>query len=214
MANVNQINGFSPVGTVTGAAYNEQGRLYAIASDASNTYAIGDAVALSTGCTTDGVPYVTKLTTSLTPLGVIVGIRVADPGTSLQGNSLSLEKSYIGLSAGIRYVYVVDDPNILMEVSSDSTGQAFSDVGSNCNPSITANQTTLSMSAPYSSIVIDHTAVKALGTSGSLAYLLQIVGVKRTPDNNGGATVSTAAPYLRMLVKWNHHAFVGATGTA
>ena len=36
--------GLSPVGTVTGAAYNEQGRLYYIANDASNTYAIGDIV--------------------------------------------------------------------------------------------------------------------------------------------------------------------------
>ena len=41
--------GLSPVGTVTGAAYNEQGRLYYIANDASNTYAIGDIVVAAAG---------------------------------------------------------------------------------------------------------------------------------------------------------------------
>ena len=38
MANVNTPRGLSPVGSITGAPYNEQGRLYAIANDGSNTY--------------------------------------------------------------------------------------------------------------------------------------------------------------------------------
>ena len=42
MANVNAPRGLSPVGTITGAAFNEQGQLFAIATDASNTYAIGE----------------------------------------------------------------------------------------------------------------------------------------------------------------------------
>ena len=44
MANVSRPRGLSPVGTVTGAPFNEQGQLFAIANDATNTYAIGDLV--------------------------------------------------------------------------------------------------------------------------------------------------------------------------
>ena len=44
MANVSRPRGLSPVGTLTGAAYNEQGQLFAVANDATNTYAIGDIV--------------------------------------------------------------------------------------------------------------------------------------------------------------------------
>ena len=48
MANLNAAFGLSPVGTITGAPFNEQGQLYAIANDASNTYAIGDVVKVTT----------------------------------------------------------------------------------------------------------------------------------------------------------------------
>ena len=83
MANLNAPKGFSPVGNIQGGSWNEQGRMYAIASDASNTYAIGDVVMSAASADANGVPYVTKwggaTTTSALPLGIIVGIRVADP---------------------------------------------------------------------------------------------------------------------------------------
>ena len=56
MANANIPRGLSPVGTITGAAYNEQGRLYAIANDGTNTYAIGDVVKVAGSSDTSGVP--------------------------------------------------------------------------------------------------------------------------------------------------------------
>lgn len=207
MANVNKPNGFSPVGTLSGANWNEKGRLYAIANDASNTYAIGDVVMSAASADADGIPYVTKwggaTTTSALPLGIIVGIRVADPGVSLVGSSLSLEKSYLNKSAGARYVYVVDDPNIIFEVQFDSTAVAAADLHKNAAVTVTADQTsTLAPSAQYSNTVLTSPAVTA-------TLPVRLLGLVQRSDNAVGA-------YARVLGKWNFHEFgvtAGASGT-
>lgn len=206
MANINAPKGFSPVGTLSGASWNQQGRLYAIANDASNTYAIGDVVMSAASADADGVPYVTKwggaTTTSALPLGIIVGIRVADPGVSLVASNLDLTKSYIGLSAGTRYVYVVDDPNVVFEAQFDSTAIAVTDLHKNAAVTITANQTTLAQSSPMSSTVLTSPAVTA-------TLPVRLLGLAQRPDNATGA-------YAKVLCKWNFHEFgvtAGASGT-
>jgi hypothetical protein len=207
MANVNTPRGLSPVGTITGAAYNEQGRLYAIASDGTNTYAIGDVVKVAGGSDTNGVPYATKAASTDTPVGVIVGIRVADPGTSLVGTTLALNTLYLPLNSGLRYVFVVDDPSVIFQVESDATGVAAADVFKNTGLTITANQTSLAQSAPLSSTVVAGASIKAIGTSGSLALPLQIIGLEQIENNEAGA-------YSNVLVKWNKHQFLNPVGTA
>jgi hypothetical protein len=207
MANINTPRGLSPVGTITGAAYNEQGRLYALANDASNTYAIGDVVKVAGGADVSGVPYVTKWADGDTPVGVIVGIRVADPTTSLEGVTLALNQIYLGLNAGTRYVFVVDDPNVIFQVESDSTGVSAADVFSNATLTVTANQTSLAMSSPLSSSVLDSGSILGLNDAGSLELPLQIIGIEQIVNNAPGA-------YANVLVKWNYHQFVGAQGTA
>ena len=207
MANANTPRGLSPVGTLTGAAYNEQGRLYAIANDGTNTYAIGDVVKVAGGGDANGVPYVTKAATTDLPLGVIVGIRVADPGVSLQGTTLTLEQIYLGLNAGTRYVYVVDDPSVVFSIESDATGVASADLFKNAGMTITANQTSLSQSSPQSSTVLNSASLLSEGTTGSLALPLQVIGIVQSVDNAPGA-------YANVLVKWNRHQFLQAQGTA
>lgn len=207
MANANTPRGLSPVGTITGAAYNEQGRLYAIANDGSNTYAIGDVVKVAGGSDTSGVPYATKAATTDTPVGVIVGIRVADPSTSLVGTTLALNQIYLPLNSGLRYVFVVDDPSVIFEVESDATGVSAANVFSNAGLTITANQTTLGQASPLSNTVLDASSIKAIGTSGSLALPLQIIGITQAENNAPGA-------YAQVLVKWNKHQFLNPVGTA
>jgi hypothetical protein len=207
MANANTPRGLSPVGTITGAAYNEQGRLYAIANDGSNTYAIGDVVKVAGSSDTNGVPYVTKALTTDTPVGVIVGIRVSDPGVSLVGTTLALNTIYLPLNSGLRYVFVVDDPSIIMQVTGDATGVAAADVFKNAGMTITANQTSLAMSAPQSSTVLNAASFLAIGSSGSLALPLQIIGLTQAVNNAAGA-------YAQTLVKWNKHQFLNPVGTA
>ena len=207
MANANTPRGLSPVGTITGAPFNEQGRLYAIASDASNTYAIGDVVKVAGSSDTNGVPYATKAATTDTPVGVIVGIRVSDPSVSLVGTTLALNTIYLPLSSGLRYVYVVDDPNVIFEVEGDATGVAAADVFKNAGLTITANQTTLAQSAPLSNTVLNASSFLAIGSSGSLALPLQIIGLTQAVNNAAGA-------YANALVKWNKHQFLNPVGTA
>lgn len=206
MANINRPNGFSPVGNLLGSKWNEAGRLYAIATDASNTYAIGDVVMSAASADANGIPFVQKwggaTTTSALPLGIIVGVRVADPGVSLVGNSLALEKSYLTLSQGTRYVYVVDDPFVLFEAQFDSTAVAVTNLHQNAAVTITANQTTLSVSSPYSSMVLTSPATTA-------TLPVRLLGLVQRPDNAVGA-------YARVLCKWNYHELgvtAGASGT-
>ena len=207
MANANIPRGLSPVGTITGAAYNEQGRLYAIANDGSNTYAIGDIVKVAGSSDTNGVPYVTKAASSDTPVGVIVGIRVSDPGVSLVGTTLALNTIYLPLNSGLRYVFVVDDPSVIFQVTGDATGVAVADVFKNAGLTITANQTSLAQSAPQSSTVLNASSFLAIASSGSLALPLQIIGLVQAVNNEAGA-------YAQALVKWNKHQFLNPVGTA
>jgi hypothetical protein len=214
--------GLSPVGTLTGAAYNEQGRLYAIpATDTTTTYAIGDVVSIATGSDSNGVPYVKKPATgsysaTVVPLGIVVGIRVADPGVSLVGNSLSLEKSYLAKNGGVvRYVYVVDDPNIIFKVQFDATGAAQNDMHKLASLTIVADQTSLlSNSAPFSNIVATGPATSY--TAGTT--FIQLLGAYQDSINSGAiasaASASTAVPYINVLAKWNQHQFgnIGLVG--
>lgn len=208
MANINAPKGFSPVGNLQGGPWNQQGRLYAIpTSDTTNSYAVGDVVMSATSADPDGVPYVQKwggaTTTSALPLGIIVGIRVADPGVSLVASSLDLTQSYIsaGTRTAVRYVYVVDDPMVLFEAQFDATAIALTDLHKNAAVTVTANQT-LTQSAPMSSLVLTGPAVTA-------TLPIRLLGLIQRPDNATGA-------YAKVLCKWNYHEFgvtAGASGT-
>lgn len=208
MPNINAPKGFSPVGNLQGGSWNQQGRLYAIpTSDTTNSYAVGDVVMSATSADPDGVPYVQKwggaTTTSALPLGIIVGIRVADPGVSLVASSLDLTQSYIsaGTRTAVRYVYVVDDPMVLFEAQFDSTAVALTDLHKNAAVTVTANQT-LTQSAPMSSLVLTGPAVTA-------TLPIRLLGLIQRPDNATGA-------YAKVLCKWNYHEFgvtAGASGT-
>ena len=203
MANINRPKGLSPVQNTDGSPYSQGATLFAVANDGSNTYAIGDIVAAAAGGDANGVPYVTKWSGTVAannlPLGVIIGIRVADAGTSLVGNSLALEKTYLPLNSGTHYLYVVTDPMAYFTVQGDSTVWAASNLNNNVNVTITANQTTLGNGAPYSNTV-------ATGPATTNSLPLQIVGISSRPDNALGA-------YAELIVRWNVHAYIGqATG--
>jgi len=211
MANVNKPNGFSPVGNLLGGKWNEQGRVYAIpTSDTTNSYAIGDCVMSASGSDANGVRYIQKwggaTTTSALPLGIVVGIRVADPGVSLVGNSLSLEKAYIaaGTRTSVRYVYVVDDPFVLFEAQFDATGATQAQLSLNAAVTISAaNQTSLANSAPFSDMVLTGPAVTA-------TLPIRLLGAVQKADNQ---VTSAASPYVRVLCKWNYHEY-GTIGSA
>ena len=198
MANVNAVSGLSPSGTITGAPFNEQGVLYAVANSGSNTYAIGDIVKSAVGNDANGVGLVTKAAATDVPLGVIVSIRVANPGVSLAGTNIDLGKLYITLSSGsYSYVYVVTDPNVVFQVQANASADAK--VGSTAVPTITANQTTLSQSSPLSATYV------TADSSATAASMFQIVGMFQEPTNTPGA-------YNNLLVVFNKHQYKQAFG--
>lgn len=224
MANANKINGFSPVGYLNGAHYTGQGRMYAIpSSDTTASYAIGDVVQSAGGSDAFGVPYIKKIpaasASSFVALGVIVGIRAADPGVSLQGPALSLENTFILKSTRTvdRYVYVADDPNTLFAVSAGATATniTLAKMRYNCgigsfysaadqtyaidqNATVT---TLLSPNAPYSNVILSSATVNTTNT-----LPVQMLGLYQSPDNAIGA-------YARILCRFNNHEFGVATGT-
>lgn len=206
MANPNRPNGLSPIGTVTGAAYNEQGNMYYIANDASNTYAIGDVVKSAAGTDVNGVPAITKAASGDIPLGVIVGFRVSDPSPSLVGKNLNLNIIYLPLNSGDRYAMVVDDPNILFEVQMDATAITQANLHKNSNLTITANDTTSLATNPVSSTVLTGSTVNTTNT-----FVVRMLGLIQREDNQiTSATVAGA--YSRVRAKWNVHEFLTSTG--
>ena len=212
MANQNRVKGLSPQKDGSGSPWMGTATLYAVATDAANSYAIGDVVVSATSCDTDGVPLVTKYTTNTqVPLGIVVGIRIADPGVSLVGNSFALEHTYLPVNAagpnGFHYLYVVDSPDIIFEFS---TGADASNLGNitnfhkNTGLTVTANQTTLSNSAQYSSVVGNDVYT----TTAALASPIRILGAIVDPVNQVSATGNGS--YTRLLGRWNYHEFLGA----
>jgi len=215
MALLNRPNGFSPVGHLTNGRLVEQARLYAVpTTDTTNSYAVGDVVMTAAGSDANGIPYVQKwggaTTTSALPLGIVVGISVADPGVSLVGQTLTLEQLYFraGTRTSVRYLYVVDDPFVIFEAQFDATGVTQANLHRNAAVTISAaDQTSLSISNPNSDMVLTAAAVTA-------TLPIRLLGAVQRPENvlNGSA----ATPYLRVRCKWNYHEYgitSGASGS-
>lgn len=230
MANQNKINGLSPVAYLSGAAYTGAARMYAIPiSDTTASYAIGDVVQSATstgstiGCDPTGVPYVQKLTagTAVVPVGVIVGVRVADPGPSLQATNLDLTQTFIlaGTRTAVRYVYVADDPNLLFSAFIGSAGVTLANLRKNANlgsfysgadQTYAVNQnatvtTLLNPAAPYSNLVL-------VASNTTATFPMQVLGTYQTPNNTATATAAAGA-YVQVLCRFNFHEFGVATAS-
>ena len=203
MANANRPNGLSPVSSLTGvSSWAQQGRLYCIpASDATSTYAIGDVVKSAAGSDANGVPNVGKATGSDVPLGIVVGVRQADPGVSLVGVTIDLANIFVPKTkARAYYVYVIDEPTVMFEVQFDATAIVSANLHLNCALTYTADQTTtLGPSSPFSSTVATAPAVTA-------TLPIRLLGAIQRPDNAVGS-------YVRVLAKFNTHEFGMSAGT-
>lgn len=199
MPNVSRVNGFRPVKTITGAAWNGQATRYFIPSgNATNTF-VGDLVKLdgtgdtaAAGGKAKGVRTVTQGTAAGAVIGAIVGLEI-DP-TNLN------TPQYRVASTG-RYVWVADDPNLLFEAEEDAVGGALAvaDVGLNVDFIVGTGSTTTGASA----MAID-TSTKA--TTATLP--LKIVEFTQREDNDIGAANA------KVLVKINNHQLAASTGTA
>ena len=100
-----------------------------------------------------------------------------------------------------RYVYVVDDPNVLFEIKCDDVGStlAAADIGLNASIVVGSGNTTTGASG----VELD-TSTKA--TTATLE--LKIMELARRVDNELGSANQ------KVIVKINNHQFGSHTGTA
>jgi hypothetical protein len=136
MANVNKVNGFRPVSTLTGAPWNGQITQYAAVTGDATIIAVGDLVAL--GGTTGVGEYagyrgVRRAAASDAIVGVCVGfsvnpsnldtpqVRAASTARWVMRMWLSLHWRHVsakGMSANLKRVAEIDEPSI----RGDATG--------------------------------------------------------------------------------------------
>ena len=211
MANISKINGFRPVKHVTGAPYNGQSNIYAVASGDSTALFVGDVVKLAADANAQGVQYVTAHAagvagTGQPALGVVVGVinTKLDPVTgNMSSGSISLDTPVYRPASTAQYVLVADSPDLIYEVEATAAGSAYSfavaDVGQNANIFAGAGSTSTGNSA-HSLNMSDK------GTAATLPFKITGVAAKVGNEVTGN--------YTKVNVQINNHQFksVGTVG--
>jgi len=211
MANISKINGFRPVKHVTGAPYNGQSNIYAVAAGDATALFVGDVVKLAADANAQGVQYVTAHAagvagTGQPALGVVVGVinTKLDPVTgNMSGGSISLDTPVYRPASTAQYVLVADSPDLIYEVEATAAGSAYSfalaDVGQNANIFAGAGSTSTGNSA-HSLNMSDK------GTAATLPFKITGVAAKVGNEVTGN--------YTKVNVQINNHQFksVGTVG--
>ena len=211
MANISKINGFRPVKHVTGAPYNGQSNIYAVASGDSTALFVGDVVKLAADGNAAGVQYVTAHAagvagTGQPALGVVVGVinTKLDPVVgAMSGGSISLDTPVYRPGSVEQYVLVADSPDLIYEVEATAAGSAYAfavaDVGQNANIFAGSGSTVTGNSA-HSLNMSDK------GTAATLPF--KIVGVVQKVGNE------VTGNYTKVNVQINNHQYksVGTVG--
>ena len=211
MANISKINGFRPVKHVTGAPYNGQSNIYAVASGDSTALFVGDVVKLAADGNAAGVQYVTAHAagvagTGQPALGVVVGVintKLDQVAGAMSGGSISLDTPVYRPGSVEQYVLVADSPDLIYEVEATAAGSAYSfavaDVGQNANIFAGSGSTVTGNSA-HSLNMSDK------GTAATLPF--KIVGVVQKVGNE------VTGNYTKVNVQINNHQYksVGTVG--
>ena len=204
MASVSRINGFRPVKTVTGAAYNGQSNVYFVPASDSTVIMVGDAVKLAGDArAATGAPTVTRCGATDNAVGIVVGVLFTGVGDLTNVPPVNdLNTPIYRRASTDRYLLVCDDPNVIYEVQYAGTSVAAAtitaNVGSNGQFTTTAGSTITGASG----MQLDSSG---LATTATLP--LKIVGFPNRPDNIPGDT------YFSYLVKLNGSTFSSGTGS-
>ena len=198
MANVSRPQGLKPVGYLNGSPWNGQARKYYVPATNATALYVGDPVTLGGSGDAQGVPSVSIGVAGSAVVGVVVGVVVANAGTSLQAGVLDLtRRSLPALTEG--YVLVADDPNIIFEIQSGQTVPlAATDIGLNCNFLIAAGASATGDSG---------TTTELAAPAVTATLNLKLIGLAQREDNAFGA-------FAKWLVKINNHVYGTGTGTA
>ncbi len=197
MANSNKPFGLRFVGMLTGAGANVSIRRYRIPASETHATYVGDPVMRMTSSSqlaspllnqVDGLEYIERAAgaTGQMLIGVIAGFAFDPTNLNLNYCAGTLERD----------AFVIDDPNALFEIQSDSTGIVYTNLGKNCLMTVTAGSAVTGISAAV-----------ATGPAADAAYPLLIMGFSRDPKND-----ITSAAYVKIIVKINNHQLVLGAG--
>ena len=206
----NNRKGFTPVRYLNGATWSGQVSIYSVATNEGTAIGIGDLVKLNGGTVTAGdsgagmvgIRSVSKIAATT---DAVVGVMVGCKPFYEQGGSVSLDlPQYAAASAAkIKYVFVVDDPNVLFSCLEDAlvTPLTLAGVGLNISPTVAAASTTTGQSAS----ILDSSTVSTTAT-----LPLKLMEFVNDPSNTetGPGTVTS-----RWIVKINNHQLAASTGT-
>ena len=204
MASVSRINGFRPVKTVTGAAYNGQSNVYFVPASDSTVIMVGDAVKLAGDArAATGAPTVTRAGATDNAVGIVVGVLFTGVGDLTNVPPVNdLNTPIYRRASTDRYLLVCDDPNVIYEVQYAGTSVAAATITANVGLNGQFTTTAGSTVTGASGMQLDSSG---LATTATLP--LKIVGFPNRPDNIPGDT------YFSYLVKLNGSTYSSGTGS-
>lgn len=180
--------GLRPVGLIGGQPYAGSVRLIKIASGYAANLFYGQDVKLdSNGTVVAGATETSVAATGV--VGVFVGCSYTDPNLKYK---LFRQSWPTGTVASDAVAYVVDDPDVVMQVQANGTVAATA-LGANIGLSVASGST----STGNATTSADATTVNTTAT-----LPLRIVGFVDGPDSAAGDA------YTDILVKWNAPSFV------
>lgn len=207
MANTSKIRGFIPVKHVTGAPYNGQCNIYAVAAGDATPIFVGDPVKITSDANAQGIQLVTKATAGAAVLGVCVGVinpKLDPVAGNMTAGSIALDTPQYRVASTAQYILVCDSDDVIYEVEA-TTGSnadyafAVANVGLNADAGVVTGSTTTGTSAA---------SLNMAGAAATATLQFKILGVVQRPDNEitGNAT--------KVLVKINNAQLSAGTGTA
>lgn len=210
MANVNRLNGFTPVGYLNAADWDGRGRIYAIPAANTNALFVGDPVSLIAGADpTYYLPCIDRGGVGAATVGVIIAMQKTiqnvrgGQGPYVDPTNLNTILFRPASAQSVAYyALVADDPNTVFEVQEQATGGA----GTNFTQTSASKNANFAFNTPgqppyYSAAFIDN------GTAAATTATLNVrlLGLKQSIDNAPGA-------WQRWWCLLNNHAY--RTGVA
>lgn len=182
MSSVAAPYGLRPVNLIGGLPYAGSTRMIPISSGFASNIFYGQPVGITSGVVT--VPSMATATPANGVIGVFLGCSYTDPNLRYK---LFRQSWPSGTVASDAIAYVVDDPNVVMQIQ-HSGSVAATAVGLNVAMTATTGGSTSTGNATFS----------ATGAPAATATLpLRIVGFVEGPDSRPGDA------FTDLLVKWN-----------
>lgn len=196
MANAFRPMGLSPTKSLNANKFNDQANLYYIAPADTNAYAIGDPVVSSGDADGNGVPGITLAAATGAIRGVIVGLGTTE-GLIANPSNLNQTIRPSGANATAYYAMVVDDPNMIFQVSEPNSGTPLTSgaVGSNINLVIGANNG-----------FVSGWTISNTGAATTSTLQVRLLGLARVQNNAYGL----GAQWLVLIN--NHELKAGTSG--